>query len=128
MIRGDESAMNYNRDNLGKPLEDLSYMLDMTRRGLFVPDAARGSRKLEAGDPRVIDLLDAFENDLGVSLDQLIERAKGTRAPAGEQLSADTLNDGSEQSFQHAGLDEEQDGGEATPVPMACPSSASAPL
>ena len=36
--------------------------------------------------------------------------------------------DGSEQCSQHVELDEEQDGGEATPVPMACPSSASAPL
>ena len=36
--------------------------------------------------------------------------------------------DGSEQCSQHVELDEEQDGGEATPVPTACPGPASAPL
>ena len=49
-VKGEESALNYNRDNLGEPMDQLTELITELREGIFAPDAPRGSRKPKSRD------------------------------------------------------------------------------
>lgn len=45
-VLGAESALNYNRDNLGQPMESLTKVIKEMGMGFFKPDNSRGSRRM----------------------------------------------------------------------------------
>ena len=44
VVKGESNALNYNRDNLSKPMEGLVECLKWVRNGGFAPDEPRGRR------------------------------------------------------------------------------------
>jgi hypothetical protein len=44
VVKGEASSLNYNRDNLAAPMDELGKVAESVRCGRFVPDAARGAR------------------------------------------------------------------------------------
>ena len=68
--KGEDSALNYNRDNLAKPMEDLVMTIFDVRIGKFLPDATRGRREITANKgyiPAVVQM----EDHLGLSREDL---------------------------------------------------------
>ena len=58
VARGEYSALNYGRDNLAAPVEQLEAVLETIRLGQFLPDALRGARRAQQNP---VPLLDTFE-------------------------------------------------------------------
>ena len=46
VVKGEDSALNYNRDNLSVPMDELVACISKVRTGAFVPDAKRGKRSV----------------------------------------------------------------------------------
>ncbi|CAE8697676.1 unnamed protein product [Polarella glacialis] len=72
VVKGEESALNYGRDNLGAPVHELEKMLDAIRAGSFLPDEVRAKRRpLERGVD-VKSLKQQFEDWQGCSVEAFL--------------------------------------------------------
>ena len=63
VVKGEESAINYNRDNLAIPMENMTKVIKMVRIGSYDPDAARGSRRCEEN---LVNAVCRMENFLSI--------------------------------------------------------------
>jgi hypothetical protein len=68
VVKGESSALNYNRDNLAQPMDAMIEVMDKVRSGVFVPDAPRGQRWPEKTGGKVVPLVDQMVELIGLDV------------------------------------------------------------
>jgi hypothetical protein len=71
VVKGESSALNYNRDNLAQPMDAMIEVMDKVRSGEFVPDAPRGQRWPVKTGGKVVPLRDQIVDLIGLDVRQL---------------------------------------------------------
>ena len=63
VAKGERSALNYGRDNLGAPVAALQAAIEAVRDGVFVPDAVRGRRSPSLRTPALEAFYETFDHN-----------------------------------------------------------------